>query len=429
MRFDTLPGRCGCARNRSQTVQRRALALTRMQKAAVGSTCAFTVWMLFGSVQPAAAVNLNEWVPGLKGSVFVTERVEYESNIFGVRNATDDFILKTIPGLSLDYSRGATSVALAYSAEVLHFWEHSKQDNTHHIASGSLGYDGPRVRASLSDAFTRTSDSPNSELTGRVESTTNALTSSLEVKITDRLSLGPNFGWTHVEFLTVRQLDRNEYLYGGTLFWKFLEKAQIGLGYNHGETDFQKTINFTKTPNRDVTRDQAVIRLRGDLTSTLQTGLTAGYEIRHAEAKGQKSVEGYIVGGDVTYRPAARTTLTLSLNRSYQESTFTGVTNQGLFYTTTSAILSLEQRFGEKLRGNVRISGTDNDYPTKNATGFHQRFAFREDAIYGWGGGLDYDLMKQLSLGGEYSHSARYSNFREFKYADDKVIAKITLTF
>ncbi len=53
----------------------------------------------------ALALDLGEWVPGLKVSPFLSERVEYESNIFQTpSHSKDDIIFKTIPGFLADYT-------------------------------------------------------------------------------------------------------------------------------------------------------------------------------------------------------------------------------------------------------------------------------------------------------------------------------------
>jgi hypothetical protein len=393
-----------------------------------------SVVALFSATSPAWAVNLGEWVPGLKADLFFTERVEYETNIFGVRKASEDVVLRSSPGFVVDYTGAATTLSAGYRAEVLHFLRHTKQDDTHHIAFGNFNYDLPRLKAGVSDYFTRTSDPPNTELTGRVESTTNALAPILEFKLTDRLTLAGNFTWTHVEVPKFAELDRNEYLYGATLFWSFVQKAQLGLGYNHGEKGFQKSIQpagggSLGTPNRDVTRDQFLVRLRGDLTSKISAGLNAGYEIRSANAAAEKSAQGWIAGGDITYNPTDRTRLGLFVNRSFEESTFNIASTRAPYFTTTSGTLALEQQFAQKLRANIRATAAENDYPIKQFTTDHPKSSFREDNIWGWGSGVDYDIQKWLLVGAEYSHTTRDSSFKEFKYADDKITGKITLRF
>ena len=56
---------------------------------------------------PASALDFEEWVPGLTVTPFVSEKVEYESNVFQTPNNTrGDTIFKTIPGFLAELSRG-----------------------------------------------------------------------------------------------------------------------------------------------------------------------------------------------------------------------------------------------------------------------------------------------------------------------------------
>src|SRR5512147_625948 len=71
---------------------------------------------------PAMAFDLGQWIPGLKVSPFLSERVEYESNVFQVpSHSKDDVIFKTIPGFVADYTFGSHSVSAGYRAEILRY--------------------------------------------------------------------------------------------------------------------------------------------------------------------------------------------------------------------------------------------------------------------------------------------------------------------
>src|SRR5207249_357289 len=142
---------------------------------------------------PATALDLGEWVPGLKLSPFLSERVEYETNVFQTpSHSKDDVIFKTIPGFVADYTFGAHSLSAGYRAEILKYVDLTNQDTVHHIAVGQLRLDFPRLLLNLKDDFIRTSDPPGTELTGRIKSTTNELKPEAEFRITSRLSTGVN---------------------------------------------------------------------------------------------------------------------------------------------------------------------------------------------------------------------------------------------
>ena len=149
----------------------------------------------------AQALDLGEWIPGLKVSPFLSERVEYQSNVFQVpSHSQSDVIFKTIPGFLADYTFGPHSVSAGYRAEILNYVDLTNQDTVNHIAVFLLRLDYPRTLLTLRDDFVRTNDPPGTELTGPVESTTNTLKPEGEYRITSTFSTGVNFTWTHVRF-------------------------------------------------------------------------------------------------------------------------------------------------------------------------------------------------------------------------------------
>ncbi|MFZ1059473.1 MAG: outer membrane beta-barrel protein, partial [Candidatus Rokuibacteriota bacterium] len=255
---------------------------------------------------------MGQWVPGLKASPFLSERVEYESNVFQTpSHAKDDIILKTIPGFVADYTFGPYSVSAGYRAEILRFLDLEGQDTVHHIGAAQVRADFPFSLINLRDDFTRTSEPPGTELTGRILSTTNVLTPEGEYRFTPRFSAGFKYSWKHVSFdESVKELDRDEHLFGPSVFWKIRPRADVVLNYSYVIS------TFDSANERDVTSHSLTLGLRGDLTAKLSSTFRVGVQRREAARLGDVSVIGYVVGGDWSYRPTERTTLTLSTDRS-----------------------------------------------------------------------------------------------------------------
>jgi len=375
------------------------------------------VWGCF--LPPAArALDLKEWVPGLRLTPSVTEGTEYEANVFQARShAQHDIIIRTNPGMVAEYKIDSMSLNAGYRAEILRFLERQSQDTVHHLGLGQFSLELPRLRLSLGENFTSTSDPPNSELTGRIKSTTNVLTPNVEYRLTERFSIGANYTWTRVEFPTVPQLDRDEQLAGGSVFWKFLPKADLGLNYSHGEK------RFTSVSDRDVTENIAGLSLRGDLTAKISSTFSAGVQRQDPQQSGQRSVTGLIMGGGWNYRPSERTTVALATNRSLQESTF----GNGKVFVSTVATLSVTQSILSKLTGTARLTVGENEYPTKETVDGQTKW--RNDILATWGGTVNYEIQRWLRLGLDFSHTTRRSNFNDFSFSDDKIGALITVQF
>ena len=384
-----------------------------------------TIALLFPAT--ALAIDLNQWVQGLKTQVFVTERLEYETNVFQrPSRAEDDLISRTVPGFFVTWERGPMVLGAGYRAEILKFLTLDEQDDTHHLASADLRLNFNRFRASLHHDFTLTTDPPNTELTGRVDSTTVNLAPELEFYVTRRLSLGALYAFTDVRYdKTAEPLNHTTHLFGGYAAWRFAPKADVRIGYTYGYSEFD---NVQPTVDRDATHQIYYIGLRGDLTPKVSSTLRFGYEIRDQDAARLQDEQGVYLGGDIVFRPTERTRLTFLASKTFENSIF-GQLGETVTYESTNATLIYDQQFATKLRGNVRGTFGLNEYPRKDITIVQTTPRFREDTILGWGAGIDYDIQKWLAVGAEYSHTRRDSTFNEFDYKDDKFTAKLTLQF
>jgi hypothetical protein len=369
----------------------------------------------------ALALDLDEWIPGLKVSPFYSQKVEYESNVFQVpSHSEDDVIFKMIPGFLADYTFGPHSVSVGYRAEILKYVELTNQDTVNHFAVGQIRLDFPRTLLTLREDFARTNAPPGTELTGPIISNTNILRPEAEYRLTSKFSLGANFTWTDVRFdddSTGDLINRDEYLGGAAFFWKFTPNADLGLYYNYGR------VLFETSTDRDYTDQIVSIGFRGDITAKLSSTLRIGVLLRDPDSSSQPGWLGFVMYGDTTYKPTERTTFTLSVLRAPQESTF----GDNPFYVTTSATLSATQQILPKLSVTARLGGGINDYVTKQtADGMTD---WRNDQFLVAGAQIDYDIQPWLRVGLEYSRTSRNSNFPSFRFVDDKVAGRATLQF
>ncbi len=387
----------------------------------VASMVLATLLVLVLLRSPALALDLGEWIPGLKLSPFLSERVEYQSNVFQTpSHSKDDVVFKTIPGFLADYTFGTHSLSAGYRAEILRYLDLTNQDTVHHFGVAQLRLDFPRTLLNLRDDFARISDPPGTELTGRILSTTNVLKPEAEYRLTQRFSLGLNYSWTRVRFddqFIAELIDRDEHRAGAAVFWKVVPKGDVFFSYTYGR------VIFTTATDRDYTDHLIAVGLRGDITSKLSSTLRVGYEIRDPDSSGQPSFGGLFLGGDVTYRPTERTTITLVTQRATQESTF----GTDAFYVTTNGTLSVTQQLLTKLSVTARLGGGVNDYSTKQTA--DGKTAFRHDPFLLAGVLADYDIQPWLRTGVEYTRTSRDSNFPSFRFVDERISGRVTLQF
>jgi hypothetical protein len=370
---------------------------------------------------PAMAFDLGQWVPGLKVSPFLSQKVEYQSNVFQVpSHSQDDVIFKTIPGVLADYTFGSHSLSAGYRAEILRYLDLPNQDTVHHIAVGQLRLDFPRTLLTLKDDFTRTSDPPGTELTGRILSTTNVLKPEGEYRLTPSFSTGLNYSWTRVRFddqFIATLIDRDEHVIGASVFWKVVPKGDLFLNYSYGRS------SFVDSSDRDFTSHTIMVGLRGDITAKLSSSFRVGYTRGEPVHGNQASFTGLAFGGDYVYRPTERITLTLSTQRARQESTF-GTT---VFYVTNNGVLSAQYQVLPKVTLSARLGGGLNDYSKKETA--DGKTDFRHDSFILAGAQVEYEIQPWLRVGLEYLRISRDSNFPSFRFVDDRITARATVQF
>jgi len=370
---------------------------------------------------PALAFDLGQWVPGLKVSPFLSERVEYESNVFQTpSHSKDDVIFKTIPGVVVDYTFGAHSLSAGYRAEILKYLDLTNQDTVHHIAVGQLRLDFPRTLLTLKDDFTRTSDPPGTELTGRILSNTNVLKPQAEYRLTPSFSTALHYAWTRVRFddaFIGDLIDRDEHLIGASVFWKFVPKGDLFFDYSFGR------VVFDTATDRDYIAHLITVGLRGEITSKLSSSFFVGYTRQDPDNGSRESFSGLVLGGDVVYRPIERLTFTLSTQRARQESTF----GQTIFYVTSNGTLSAQYQILPKVTLSARLGGGVNEYSRKETA--DGRTDFRQDTFLLAGAQAEYEIQPWLRVGLEYLRISRDSNFPSFRFVDDRLTGRVTVQF
>lgn len=377
---------------------------------------------------PVAAVDLNAlWpdldLPGFKFSPFLSQRVEYESNIFEAPSGSeDDVIFKTIPGFVLELPVGRHKLDLGFRTEILRYATLDRQDTEHYFVLGNILLNFPGgVQFRLREDFARTSDPPGTELTGRIKSSTNVLSPSVEYRFTRRYAIAVDYAWTSVSFddnSGVEQLDRDEHLIGLTGFYRIQPKTDVLVNFSYGTKDFDTV------KRRDVDRYVAAVGVRGEITSRLVSTLRVGYEVRDPDRGDLGAYSGFVVGGDLVYRPTERTRLTLVTERSVQESVF--ATN--FAYLSNLVTLSVEHFVTPKLLVTGRVFGSYGDYFEK-ARKANGRFDWREDWIAAFTIGVEYQIRRWLAVSADYTYSRRESNFDNFDFKNDIVGGKVTLSF
>lgn len=398
---------------------------------------AVAAMLCLGAMLPSAAWSLSfdEQIQGLTVTPFLSERVEYDSNVFQTPSGTrGDMITRTIPGFIADLSRGSLAASVGYRAEFVNYLTLTGQNTTNQVAVVQLKLDMARLKLQLRDDFIESTDPPGSELTGPIKSQTNVFAPTAEYRLTERFSVALYYAWTHIHYpatsagadapnaqqnQAVQQLDENDQTAGGTVWWKVLSKSDVGLSLQYGRQSFQND------PSRDTQREIVSVSVRGDLTAKLSSTAKIGIEHREATSTAP-AFTGFIASGGWTFQPSDRTQYTLTSDRSPQESIF----ESAQYYVSTSMTVGVRHEFpARKLAAWFRTGAGQDEYNTKQVTQNTVTTKYRLDTFVGAAGGLDYVIQPWLRTGVEYSFKQRTSNFPQFNYDDSRISGRITLQF
>jgi len=107
----------------------------------LGFSALAAVTLLVAPISPAGALNLEEWLPGLTMTPFLSERIEYETNVFQTASGEkSSMISRTTPGFLVEYGRGTLQLAAGYRAEILHYFDLQGLDTVNHnfVGQGKL---------------------------------------------------------------------------------------------------------------------------------------------------------------------------------------------------------------------------------------------------------------------------------------------------
>jgi hypothetical protein len=378
---------------------------------------------------PARAVDLNAiWpdlgLPGFRVTPFLSERIEYESNVFQAPSgAQGSTIFKTIPGFTLELPFGGRHrFDLGFRTEILRYVALGSQNTENYFVLARLGFDFPGgLKFTLKEDLADTNQAPNSELTGPIQNITNVLTPSVEYAITRRYAIGFDYTWTRQFFAQssgVTNLDRDEHLFALTGFYKVQPKTDLLVGFAYGFTD------FNNDSNRNINRYIGYVGVRGDLTPRLSSSLRVGYESRQPDNSNLTPYNGLVARGDITYLPTQQTKLTLYLERSTQESDF----QTNFWYLYNIASLSVEHFFTSKFLVKGGVYGGFNEYPDKGQK-VNLSFDWRTDSLVGVNVGAEYQIQKWLAVSADYTFTRRESNFDTNSFKDNVVGGKVTLSF
>lgn len=308
---------------------------------------------------------------------------------------------------------------------------YEKQPEANNAANQTAGlmyqYTGPQgLTGKVFDNFMNTQDPAFSELVQREQRWQNTLGAEGEYGLPGGRAFGGlSYGHTTHKYVSPTigaDLNRFEDTYGAKLGYKVQPKTRL-----YGT--YRRTVaHFTVQGNaRNNNQHFGGAGIEGQIAPKVNGSIETGVSTRHydqASAGRPGNTLNWNVTSNVAWKPQDRCTITGSLRRSVQESTFQ--TNR--FYISTAFDLKYEHHFPSKVTGWTAFGFTNDKYPDTVTVGGHT--AARHDQIYRANVGAEYALKTWLSLMADYEFKERNSVFPgQFNYERHLSKAALKLTF
>jgi len=337
------------------------------------------------------------------------------------------------PGIQFFLPLQRHSFQVDYRADLNWFSSNSNTNYTNQRAGGAVNMDFPGgLLFKISDYFSdakiprkaKIGDNSSSDPYRELPYTSNDLNIMGKYRFVDRWAVEARYN--NYDYAYKNNYDQvgsyKRDLYGGSLYYRFTRKTDALLDYNYGITSY-------KTSFTNNNKEQSILLgLSFDPTSKLRGVAKLGW--------GQKDYDTQVAGRnnsistavsliDLTYTLSRYDELNLKGIRAIQEDVDTNVpftnTDISLWYRHIFAWnekVSLKANLGY---GTAVFEGSIRDIDNIVKT--------RDDKRFYAGVGINYALLRWLTLGFYYSYMDNDSNFLNYNYLENKVWFSVTAAF
>ena len=341
-------------------------------------------------------------------------RQEYRSNVFlTAEDEIGDFITYFTPGISFYLPSPDGDSLLDYHTDLLSYWDNDG-NNTQRQSLRFKGdwQIGKQYEFLLEDLFEITDDPATSELTFPEDRTRNRFNTFLYWQ-GRRTGLEGGFTSIRDDYRKFNELDRIENFFTLIGSYRIFPKINGLLQYRYG------TITYDEAAlNRDASYNELTGGVKGTFSPKVTGELRAGSQWRNYE-KGLKDSDGVVIYANITHQLNPRVQTILSLERGFQEASFTGSN----YYDYTRFGLDYKHIMGRKyiLKAGVGYERDDFSQATRGT-----------DSIWNLSLGWDYNIQSWITTGIGYRFRNRDSLFvgpPDYDYTDHVINLHCNLAF
>ena len=346
---------------------------------------------------------------------------QYESNVFQTpTNEQGDFSTRISPGFALHLPTGRHDFYGGYRPEFVKYARLKNQDTINHFATLGMNLDFPGgLLVNVNNVFSKSTESPLSDVTGPVKNLQDILGSSVEYRLAERYSIALSHNLYYINYLQQQDefLDRVENRVGLTGYYRIFPKTDVLLEPGYGRIEYLQS----SSTNRNANNYYILAGLRSEPTARLRGLTKVGYLFREPQTVGTKGFDGVVTSNQWGYQMTDKTSWTLTFERRPFESSFTN----NDFYISIFGILTVNYIFTPNLSFQADLGAALNQYPVTATLG--TQTAKRDDTLFAAGAGLTYTFTRWLKVRADYHFDRRNSNFNTFDFNDNRARISIDL--
>ncbi len=345
---------------------------------------------------------------------------QYDSNVFLTKdNRQGDWVSTIDVGGEAEMKAGNINLLAGYVFDMNRFAEYSNQDSNNHTAIGKADVKFTNFDIIVGNKFKKFSDRSGTEDTRRIARRKNILSADFITTQFERFGLDSGYDYiiedyTSDDLLTIRGEDvtykdaesRDEHVFREEFTHKTFPKTSLLAEVDGGLIDYKKDYR------PDSYFIQALAGAKGELFKETVVTLKAGYRFQDYDKEGYRDFSGVVLRGDIAKKFGAKNTVTLTGERSVEESVYDDMN----YYVLNHVGLGYVYQHNDKLSLHFAGSFQTNQYPketTEDGVTAHRR-----DDIYMGACGLRYDIRQWLTAAVSYQFLKRDSRFSGFDYID-----------
>lgn len=354
-------------------------------------------------------------------------QLQYDSNVFLDENdEKDDWITSFDAGAEAEMEMGDVLLKGGYVFNMNLFAEHDDQNSYNHTAIGKIDWKLNDFEVIIKDRYRRFSDRAGSEDTARVARQKNVLSVDLLFE-RNRLSMDSGYDFIIEDYISDEFVsgtitydeaeDRTEHIFREEVSYRFFPKTSLlaegDVGFIEYDSDFNSDSYFL----------QILGGLKGELLKDSVASIKMGFRYQDYDETGNRDFIGFVSRSNVTKKLSVKDTISLTTERSVNESTYRGMN----YYVLQHVGLGYIHQFNDKVSFHSALAYQYNKYPKKTTE--NSVTARRYDHLYKGGCGLRYDIRQWLSAAAAYQFLQKESRFADFDYVDHIISVSATAQF